>query len=279
MTTRSVTTSLLATAETGDDPEARFRNIIEAIALHMTYRIDPASLDSELRYLDPASRAHYAALRDEVQSLLAAAINDGVRRGVFRVAYATDTTRALLGMLQAIANWYHIDGPITPQQLAQRYVEIAVNTFDAGRARRTPRSKAPREVHTPSSPSSNTCQATSPPNRTGRKPERGKDPAISHSTVSAAVDTGRMNDSLTRSPAQSAMAPQASSGHCPSSAGPGSPDRGEAAEFVDEDVGGDRALDETAKACADERRAAAPHAVDGGPVNGRGCDRSVRAEG
>jgi AcrR family transcriptional regulator len=136
----------LATAETGDDPEARFRNIIEAIALHMTYRIDLASLDSELRYLDPASRAHYAALRDEVQSLLAAAINDGVRRGVFRVAYATDTARALLGMLQAIANWYHIDGPITPQQLAQRYVEIALNTVGAGRARRTPRSnrKAPR---------------------------------------------------------------------------------------------------------------------------------------
>jgi hypothetical protein len=51
------------------------------------------------------------------------------------------------------------------------------------------------------------------------------------------------------------------------------------AEFVDEDVGGDRALDETAKACADERRAAAPHAGDGGRVNGRGCDGSVRAEG
>lgn len=121
----------LAVAEAGDDPESRFRNIVEAIVLHMTYRHDLALVDSELRYLEPESRAHYAALRDEVQRMLGTTINDGVKRGVFRVASPADTTRALLGMLLAIANWYRPDGPLTPRQLAERYVEIALNTVGA----------------------------------------------------------------------------------------------------------------------------------------------------
>jgi AcrR family transcriptional regulator len=120
-----------ATVEAGDAAEARFRNIIEAIALHMAYRLDLAILDSELRYLDPTSRAHYASKRAKVQDLLATAVNDGVERGIFRVAHPADTTRALLGMLQAIADWYHPDGPIGPEQLAERYVEIALSAVGA----------------------------------------------------------------------------------------------------------------------------------------------------
>jgi AcrR family transcriptional regulator len=129
----------VATDEAGEEPSERFRNIIEAIALHMTYRLDLAILDSELRYLDPTSRAHYASLRDKVQRLLRNAINDGVKREVFNVRYPADTTRALLGMLQAIASWYHLDGPITPRHLAERYVEIALSAVGADTVGRTGR--------------------------------------------------------------------------------------------------------------------------------------------
>src|SRR3954447_8119019 len=71
----------LAVAEAGDEPEARFRNIVEAIALHMTYRLRPAHPGPELRYLEPTSRSHYASLRDEVEGLLGATISSGVKRG------------------------------------------------------------------------------------------------------------------------------------------------------------------------------------------------------
>ncbi len=123
----------LAAAEAGDHPEARFRNLIEAIALHMTYRTDLAVLDAELRYLEPDNRAHYVGLRDEVQRLLATTVGDGVERGLFRVAHPAETTRALLGMLQAIADWYRPDGPLSPAQVAERYVEIALNTVGVER--------------------------------------------------------------------------------------------------------------------------------------------------
>ena len=128
----------LAAAEAGDDPAARFRNLVEAIALHMTQRIDLAVLDSELRYLDPDSRAHYAALRGEVERLMAATITSGVESGAFSVANTAETTRALLGMLQAIAHWYRPDGPVTPEELAGRYVQIALNTVGAASIDRSP---------------------------------------------------------------------------------------------------------------------------------------------
>jgi AcrR family transcriptional regulator len=118
----------LALADAGVDPQMRFRNIVEAIALHMTYRRNLAMIDSELRYLDPESRAHYVAQRDKVQRLLNKAISDGSKVGIFHVAHPVDTTRALLGMLLAIATWYRADGRLSPTQLAERYVEIALNT-------------------------------------------------------------------------------------------------------------------------------------------------------
>jgi AcrR family transcriptional regulator len=118
----------LALADAGVDPQMRFRNIVEAIALHMTYRRDLAMIDSELRYLDPESRAHYVAQRDKVQRLLNKAISDGSKVGIFHVAHPVDTTRALLGMLLAIATWYRPGGRLSPTQLAERYVEIALNT-------------------------------------------------------------------------------------------------------------------------------------------------------
>ncbi len=123
-----------AVAEAGEAPRARFCNIIEAITLHLTYRNDLAVLDSEIRYLEPGNRAHYASLRREVQRLLSATITNGVEQGMFRVTHPADTTRALLGMLLAIVNWYRPDGPLSPSQLAERYVEIALNTVCAGPA-------------------------------------------------------------------------------------------------------------------------------------------------
>ena len=118
----------LAVADAGVDPQQRFRNIVGAIALHMTYRCDLAVIDSELRYLGPENRTHYLARRDEVQRLLRRAINDGARRGIFRVGHLADTTRALLDMLLGIGTWYRPDSRLSATEIADRYVEIALNT-------------------------------------------------------------------------------------------------------------------------------------------------------
>lgn len=128
----------LADAEAEGRVLERFGNVIECIVLHMTRRAAMAGLDSELRYLEPAHRKTYAGLRKALEELLLAIVEAGVSQGLFEVDGAPDTTRALLGMCQAVTDWYHADGPMTPEEIADRYVAIALRTVGA-RVRPAPR--------------------------------------------------------------------------------------------------------------------------------------------
>ncbi|GAB2966533.1 TetR/AcrR family transcriptional regulator [Amycolatopsis acidiphila] len=130
--TKDVASRAFAAAEEGGgDPAAEFANVVEAVVLHMTHRVRLAALDSELRYLQPANRKHYAQTRKQLEDLLTGIIADGVRGGVFAVTEPAETSRALLGMCQAVATWYHDGGPLGPEELAARYVEIALRTVGA----------------------------------------------------------------------------------------------------------------------------------------------------
>lgn len=133
--------SFAAAEEGGDDVQTRFANVIEAVVLHITHRVKLASLDSELRHLQPANRKHYGATRRKLENLLTRIIDDGVRAKVFDVRSPAETSRALLGMCQAIATWYQIGGPASPEQIAERYVEIALKTTGAAPRPRTGRSR------------------------------------------------------------------------------------------------------------------------------------------
>lgn len=120
-----------ALADAADDPESRFVHLVEAVVLTMTQRASASSLDSELRYLEPENRRYYAGLRKQVEQRLVDIINDGVKAGIFSVAYPEDTARALLGMWQAISTWYHPDGPLSAQDVAKRYIDIGLQTLGA----------------------------------------------------------------------------------------------------------------------------------------------------
>lgn len=118
-----------AQAEAGDDPVARFRNLIECLALYMANHRKNAAMDAEIRALSPAARKVYSAQRRRVEEMLVTAIEQGVAAGVFEVTSPPDTGRALLGMTQAITIWYVPGrGTLTPADLAGRYVDIAMHT-------------------------------------------------------------------------------------------------------------------------------------------------------
>ncbi|MEU6375810.1 TetR/AcrR family transcriptional regulator [Streptomyces sp. NPDC046909] len=116
----------------------RFANVTECIVLHMTHRAATAGLDAELRYLEPANRKRYAALRKQLEEMVLAILEEGVAQGLFEVDHAPDTVRALLGMWQAVATWYHDGGPLSPQEIANRYVSISLRAVGA-RVRPAPR--------------------------------------------------------------------------------------------------------------------------------------------
>jgi len=123
-----------ADEEASEDVRDRFCNVIESVVLGMTHRSSHI-LDAEMRYLEPSNRRHYAAMRKEVEDLLLEIIREGKTRGVFELSRPEDTARALLGMCQAVATWYTPTGPLSPQDVAARYVDIALRAVGASRQR------------------------------------------------------------------------------------------------------------------------------------------------
>jgi AcrR family transcriptional regulator len=132
----------LALAEALPDPADRFLNLVECLVLYMANSGELATLDNDIRALGQANRVAYTAKRRVVQQRLVDSIADGMHAGIFEVASAVETARALLGMIQAVPNWFRPDGPLTPQEVAVHYLDIAAHavgadtaTIEAARAR------------------------------------------------------------------------------------------------------------------------------------------------
>jgi AcrR family transcriptional regulator len=120
-----------ALADAGDDPQARFCNLVECLVLFMTMSTRTAHLDHEMRSLPAESLRVYSTKRRRIESMMVQAVEAGVSANVFEVARPNRAGRALLGMVQSIASWYHPDGPVSPQELAHDYVNIALHTVGA----------------------------------------------------------------------------------------------------------------------------------------------------
>ncbi|MFZ2529481.1 MAG: TetR/AcrR family transcriptional regulator [Rhodococcus sp. (in: high G+C Gram-positive bacteria)] len=117
----------------GDDPVQRLSNVVEAIVLRMTLRSGLAAIEGESRYLSPHNRQRYREVRKGVERLVRGIVEDGAASGVFDVDDPAETTRALLGMCQSIPRWYHAEGTLTPDEVAAKYVDIALRTVGATR--------------------------------------------------------------------------------------------------------------------------------------------------
>ncbi|MFJ9707231.1 TetR/AcrR family transcriptional regulator [Streptomyces sp. NPDC101234] len=122
-----------ALAEAGDRPEDRVAHIVESFTLYMTHRRRLAFLDGEVRNLEPENRERYVAQRTELSLMLRAVVDDGITDGVFHTPYPVEAVRAVVSMCQAVAVWYRPEGPLGEAEVAQRYVELALDTLVAGR--------------------------------------------------------------------------------------------------------------------------------------------------
>lgn len=126
-----------AVADAGEDPVRRFSNVVEALVLTLTANPRLSALESEIRYLGAASRKRQVRTRDRIEALLLAAVRGGCDAGVFATTDPVETTRAVLGMLQWIPYWYRTDGDLGRDEVARKYVDIALATV--GHAQTSPR--------------------------------------------------------------------------------------------------------------------------------------------
>ena len=115
-----------AVADGPGDPVIELANLVESHVLHLAVRARYVALDSETRYLSPAARNEYAELRRSIELLMRRVVGRGVESGAFHAPDVALTTRAILGMLQAIPRWYRSSGTMGAKELALRYVEMSL---------------------------------------------------------------------------------------------------------------------------------------------------------
>jgi AcrR family transcriptional regulator len=121
----------LALDRAGEHPADRFLNLIESLSLYIATHVKSAAMDAEIRVLSPQHLRAYGERRRIVAQMLTDTIAEGVRRQVFEVTDSRETSRAILGMIQAIAIWYDPGGLLSPADVARRYVDIAAHAVGA----------------------------------------------------------------------------------------------------------------------------------------------------
>jgi AcrR family transcriptional regulator len=119
--------SRAARREGGTDCVIRFALLIECLTLYHTYRRDLAFIGaSEMRSLTAGNRERIAGLRHEQQRMVDAEVDQAIAERRFATPHPHEASRAVVTMCTAIPQWYRPKGPLTPEQIADRYVEFAL---------------------------------------------------------------------------------------------------------------------------------------------------------
>lgn len=128
-----------STAALADGPQSvldRFDRLIRCLTLFHAHRGELAFIAlSEIRSLEGTARAEHIAARDRQQALLSGIIDDGVVAGIFDAPHPRETSRAITTMCTGVAQWYRIDGELTPEELADRYGRLCRLTAGASAGR------------------------------------------------------------------------------------------------------------------------------------------------
>ncbi|MGY0498102.1 TetR family transcriptional regulator [Nocardia sp. FBN12] len=111
----------------GASGRERVIRVVEALALFHTHRRGLAFIGaSEMRSLDPADRDRITASRNEIQYLLDADIDAALTEAHRPTTHARDAGRAIATMCTALPQWFRLDGPSSPEQIAVAYADFAL---------------------------------------------------------------------------------------------------------------------------------------------------------
>ena len=114
----------------------RLANVVRTLVSHHSHQQTAARVATyELRSLSPAHRASIAAIRRDMESIIREAIRAGVDEGEFTVGDLGVATMAIVSLVVDVARWYSPVGRLTPDELAERYVELVEGLLRARPAR------------------------------------------------------------------------------------------------------------------------------------------------
>jgi AcrR family transcriptional regulator len=118
------------------EPAGRLRAAILAhVRFECRQRMQSFVSDSEIRALEPANRAAVVELRDQYERIFERILKEGLAAGQFAVDDIRLTVMALMALCTGVSTWYQPDGRLGPDEIADRYVALAL----AGIMSREPR--------------------------------------------------------------------------------------------------------------------------------------------
>jgi AcrR family transcriptional regulator len=120
-----------AAGETGDsDAVERLAALVEAHVEVVTADPERSSVFvTEWRHLSGGRRASIAGRRDAYEARFRETIRDGVAGGVFRATDPAIAATFILTALNGIATWYRPKGRLSPDRIADHYVELALRSL------------------------------------------------------------------------------------------------------------------------------------------------------
>lgn len=122
-------------AVAADPPAVKFRNVARALLRHhATHGAGWLVAIQESRFLSDEHRVEVLAERQRFEDIWRAILDEGAAAGEWRRVDAVDV-RGILGMFNYAARWVRLDGKLSPEQIADRYVDMLVEGL-AGRSDR-----------------------------------------------------------------------------------------------------------------------------------------------
>jgi AcrR family transcriptional regulator len=108
-------------------PQEQLREWVhDFVAWHARSHTRARVINYEMRALSPEHRLEVAKLRRSIGFVLRRIIGEGVEAGVFRVGDTGITANAIVSLGIDIARWYRDDGVWGPEEVAQRYTDLAL---------------------------------------------------------------------------------------------------------------------------------------------------------
>ncbi|WP_028921511.1 TetR/AcrR family transcriptional regulator [Pseudonocardia acaciae] len=115
-----------AVSAAGPDPRDQFVAAVRAYVRFILDRpLESMIAHSEVRYLGEDDRKRLVIARDRLEAIFGNIVHEGVRTGVFTTPHPDEVTKAVLPMCSGIANWYRPDGPLSKDEVCERFATYA----------------------------------------------------------------------------------------------------------------------------------------------------------
>lgn len=106
-------------------PIEKLRRVIAAHVGVITASAASASVyTTQWRHLAEPRRSEFAARRDAYEQIIRGLVYDCIREGTFADVDEKFATLLILSSMNWIYQWYRVDGPLTPEQIARKLTDM-----------------------------------------------------------------------------------------------------------------------------------------------------------